>query len=47
VTGAGGSRPPMAAMVVVVVDVVATVAAGAKGTTFPGDKRRDVTGEVV
>jgi hypothetical protein len=46
VTGAGGSRPPMAAMVVVVVDVVGAVEAGTRGVTVPGDTTRRFTGPV-
>ncbi len=46
VTGAGGSRPPMAAMVVDVVEVVAAVGAGARGVTVAGDIRRGVSGPV-
>jgi len=37
VTGAGGSRPSIAAMVVEVVDVVGAVEAGTGGVTVAGD----------
>jgi hypothetical protein len=44
VTGAGGSRPPMAAMVVEVVEVVGAVGAGAGGVTVAGDTVRGLSG---
>jgi hypothetical protein len=48
VTGAGGSRPPIAAMVVEVVEVEGAVGAGTRGRTDPGLGRRGtVPGTVV